>query len=379
MRLADFIQRDLEAILIQWEAFAATLLPAAADMDSQALRDHAEQILRAVCKDLETSQNDEQREHKSKGLAAAPIDAQNTAAETHALLRARGGFDVNQMTSEYRALRASVLHSWAKACEPSDILVPDMLRFNEAIDQAVAESVAFFNAQIEKERNLLLGMLGHDMRGPLQVIQLTARYLSKADAATDVLTAAARLLKSSASLKVLLDDLLDFNRTKLGLGITISPVPVDLVEAFSAEIEQLRVAHPGRSIGLEANGDVSGVWDINRLNQLLGNLVVNAIKYGAFSSPVRIVLDGLPAEVRFAVRNHGPKIEQSMLAQIFEPLKRGSDNQFVSGSEGSFGLGLYIAREIAMAHHGDISAKSDENETVFTVRLPRLSGKLSSD
>ena len=379
MRLADFIQRYLEAILIQWEAFAATLLPAAADMDSQALRDHAEQILRAVCKDLETSQNDEQREHKSKGLAAGPIDARNTAAETHALLRARGGFDVNQMTSEYRALRASVLHLWAKACEPSDIFVPDMLRFNEAIDQAVAESVAFFNAQIEKERNLLLGMLGHDMRGPLQVIQLTARYLSKADAATDVPTAAARLLKSSASLKVLLDDLLDFNRTKLGLGITISPAPVDLAEAFSAEIEQLRVAHSGRSIGLEVNGDVSGVWDINRLNQLLGNLVVNAIKYGAFSSPVRIVLEGLPAEVRFAVHNHGPKIEQSMLAQIFEPLKRGSDNQFVSGSEGSFGLGLYISREIAMAHHGDISAKSDENETVFTVRLPRLSGKLSSD
>jgi signal transduction histidine kinase len=379
MRLTDFIQRDLEAILIQWEAFAATLLPAAADMDSQALRDHAEQILRAVCKDLETSQNDEQRAQKSKGLAAGPIDARNTAAEAHALLRAQGGFDVNQMTSEYRALRASVLHLWAKACEPSDIFVPDMLRFNEAIDQAVAESVAVFNAQIEKERNLLLGMLGHDMRGPLQVIQLTARYLSKADAATDVLTAAARLLKSSASLKVLLDDLLDFNRTKLGLGITISPVPVDLVEAFAAEIEQLRVAHPGRSIGLEANGDVSGVWDINRLNQLLGNLVVNAIKYGAFSSPVRIVLEGLPAEVRFAVHNHGPKIEQSMLAQIFEPLKRGSDNQFVSGSEGSFGLGLYIAREIAMAHHGDISAKSDENETVFTVRLPRLSGELSSD
>ena len=375
MRLSDFIQRDMEAILREWEAFAATLLPAAIDMNSDSLRDHAEQILRAVCKDLNTSQNDEQRSRKSKGLAAGPIDAVNTAAETHALLRARGGFNVNQMTSEYRALRASVLHLWAKACEPSDIVVPDLVRFNEAIDQAVAESVAFFNAQIEKERNLLLGMLGHDMRGPLQVIQLTARYLSKADAATDVHTAAARLLKSSASLKVLLDDLLDFNRTKLGLGITISPAPVDLAEAFLAEIGQLRVAYPGRSISLEANGDVSGVWDINRLNQLLGNLVVNAIKYGAFSSPVRIVLNGLPTEVRFAVHNHGPKIEQSMLAQIFEPLKRGPDNQFVSGTEGSFGLGLYIAREIAIAHHGDISTKSDDNETVFTLRLPRLGGK----
>ena len=144
-------------------------------------------------------------------------------------------------------------------------------------------------------------------------------------------------------------------------------------------MEQLRVAHSGRSINLEVNGDVSGVWDVNRLNQLLGNLVVNAMKYGAFSSPVRIVLNGLPTEVRFAVHNHGPEIEQSLLAQIFEPLKRGSDDQFLSGREGSFGLGLYIAREIAIAHHGDISAKSDENETVFTVRLPRLSGELSSD
>jgi signal transduction histidine kinase len=375
MRLSDFIQRDMEAILSEWEAFAATLLPAALDMNSDSLRDHAEQILRAVCKDLDTAQNDDERERKSKGLAARRIDARNTAAETHALLRAQGGFNVSQMTSEYRALRASVLHLWAKACEPSDIFVPDLVRFNEAIDQAVAESVAFFNAQIEKERNLLLGMLGHDMRGPLQVIQLTARYLSKADAATDVATAAARLLKSSASLKVLLDDLLDFNRTKLGLGITISPASVDLAEAFLAEIEQLRVAYPGRSIALEANGDASGVWDINRLNQLLGNLVVNAIKYGAFSSPVSIVLNGLPTEVRFAVHNHGPKIEQSMLAQIFEPLKRGLDHQLVAGSDGSMGLGLYIAREIAIAHHGDISAKSDENETVFTVRLPRLSGK----
>jgi signal transduction histidine kinase len=135
------------------------------------------------------------------------------------------------------------------------------------------------------------------------------------------------------------------------------------------------VAHPGRPIALEVAGDVSGVWDINRLNQLLGNLVVNAVKYGSFTSPIRVVLNGLSGEVRLAVHNHGPKIEQSLLAQRFEPLKRGSENQFVSGTDGSFGLGLYIAREIVIAHHGAIAATSDDNETVFTVRLPRLSGK----
>src|SRR3984885_5394128 len=339
MRLADFIEQDMEAILSEWESFAAAQLPAAVDMDSLALRDHAEQILRAIAKDISSPQNDEEREQKSKGRADRPAEARNTEAETHALLRAQGGFTVSQLAAEYRCLRASVLHLWTKASNPSVIDPRDVYRFNEAIDQAVAESIAFFSAQLENERNLFLGMLGHDMRGPLQVIQLTTTYLSRLDAGTDVATCAARLSKSVRSLKALLDDLLDFNRTKLGLGITISPAAVDLAETFSGEVEQLRVANAGRSIGLEINGDVSGVWDVNRLNQALGNLVVNALKYGAFSSPVKVVLNGLPGEVTFAVHNHGPNIEQSMLAQIFEPLKRGLDDQFASGADGSMGLG----------------------------------------
>ena len=375
VRLADFIKRDMEGILSEWEMFAAAQLPAAADMDSLALRDHAEQLLRAIVKDIGSPQNDEEQDQKSKGRAARSMEARNTEAETHALLRAQSGFTLNQLVAEYRALRASVLHLWTKACKPSAIDPRDVYRFNEAIDQAVAESVAFFSAQIENERNLFLGMLGHDMRSPLQVIQLTATYLSKLDVGTDVATCAARLSKSTRSLKALLDDLLDFNRTKLGLGIKISPAAVDLAEAFSAELEQLRAANPGRRIELVVSGDVSGVWDINRLNQLLGNLVVNALKYGTSSSSIKIVLNGFAGEVVFSVHNQGPRIAQSVLAQIFEPLKSGLDDQLVAGSDDGMGLGLYIAREIAIAHHGDISAKSDENETVFTVRLPRLSGK----
>ncbi len=151
MRLSDFIEQNMEAILGEWESFAATLLPAAVDMNSEQLRDHAEHILRAVCKDLETPQNDESRCANPKVWRPDRTDASNTAAETHALLRAQGGFDVNQMTSEYRALRASVLHLWVRACGPADIAVADMVRFNEAIDQAIAESVAFFNACADRE------------------------------------------------------------------------------------------------------------------------------------------------------------------------------------------------------------------------------------
>jgi signal transduction histidine kinase len=375
MRLSDFIIRDMEPILAVWETFAATLLPAAANMDSHALRYHAEQILKAAAKDLGSAQTLEEQMEKSKSHAARPADSPETAAETHAQERVRSGFNINQMASEYRALRASVLFLWAKACEPNAIDAQDMIRFNEAIDQALVESIAFFTAQVDNDRNLLLGMLGHDMRDPLQVIQITAKLLSKLDAGADVAAAAARLSKSGGDIKALLDDLLDFNRTKLGLGITIAPSAVELAKDFAGELEQLRVAHPGRQIELEVNGDVSGIWDKNRLHQLLGNLVVNALKYGASSAPIRVVLNSRPAEVIFAVHNHGPKIEPSTLGTIFKPLKRGSEHQDGSATDASLGLGLFIAREIAIAHGGDIAATSNDSETVFTVRLPRLSAR----
>lgn len=108
MRLSDFIRNDIDAILAEWEAFAATLLPAAAGLNSLALRDHAPHILEAVAKDLDTPQTALEQSEKSKGRAPVIEGAPETAAQTHAVLRARGGFDINQLVAEYRALRAPV-------------------------------------------------------------------------------------------------------------------------------------------------------------------------------------------------------------------------------------------------------------------------------
>ena len=231
MRLADFILRDMESILVEWEAFAATLFPAAASMTPLALRDDAKQILEAVAKDLSTSQTKQAQIDKSLGRAPKVMDAPETAAQTHAILRARSGFDINQLASEYRALRASVLRLWTEACQPDDINLEDVIRFNEAIDQALAESIEFFSEQVERSRNLLLGMLGHDMRNPLNAIQMTASYLAALNAGAEVSEAASRLIRSGASMKALLDDLVDFNRTKLGLGINITLANVDLASS----------------------------------------------------------------------------------------------------------------------------------------------------
>lgn len=370
MRLADFILRNMETIMGEWEEFAATLLPAAGGMTSLALRDHAKQILEAVAKDLSTRQTKEAQAEKSKGRAPQPTGASETAAQTHAVLRARSGFDINQLAAEYRALRASVLQLWMDACEPDEISLDDVVRFNEAIDQAIAESIGFYSAQVDQARNLLLGMLGHDMRSPLNTILMTAQYLAALNAGADVSDAAARLIRGGASMKALLEDLVDFNRTTLGLGIRINLAEIDLATLLKDESEQLRGAHPGRRIELEIIGDTRGYWDGVRLQQLLRNLVGNAINYGAADTPIQVVLTRDDTDVTIEVKNRGPAIEKEILKQIFDPLRRGVGQGHRDYSGAGLGLGLYIVREVARAHGGEVTVRSDKGETVFTVRLP---------
>ena len=290
MRLTEFIAQNMEPILAEWEAFATTLLPAAADMTPLALRNDVPKILEAVAKDLTTPQTREEQSEKSKGRAPQAAGAPETAAQTHAVLRARSGFDIKQLVAEYRALRASILRLWMDDAPLDKTGVDDIIRFNEAIDQAVAESVSHFQTQVEQARNLLLGMLGHDMRSPLNTIVATAGYLAALNAGEEVSVAAARLIRSGASMQALLDDLVDFNRTKLGLGVNIVSSDVDLAAIVTDELDQLRAAHPDRQIELAATGDNRGRWDGARLQQLLRNLVSNAIAYGAPGAPVRVSL-----------------------------------------------------------------------------------------
>jgi signal transduction histidine kinase len=368
MRLAEFILSRMEGIVTEWEAFAASLLPAADGMTPLALRDHAQSILEAVAKDLSTPQTREAQSQKSKGLSPALDGAPETAAQTHAVLRAVSGFDINQLVAEYRALRASVLRLWIDSAPLDAQDMEDVVRFNEAIDQAVAESVSHFHGYVERGRNLLLGMLGHDMRSPLNTIVMTASHLAALNAGEQVSLAAARLIRSGTSMRALLDDLVDFNRTKLGVGLGMAPSEIDLAPVVADEMEQLRGAHPSQRIEVATSGDTCGRFDGARLQQLLRNLVSNAISYGSPDAPVRVTLRGEDADVWLEITNSGPPIAPSILGQIFDPLRRGS----APGDEGreGLGLGLFIVREIATAHGGAVEVRSN-GETTFAVRLPR--------
>lgn len=372
MRLSDYILANMEVILARWESFAATLLPAASHMDSRTLRDHAQPILEAIAADLKTSQTRGAQMKKSMGHAPVHDSAPHTAAQTHAILRARSGFDMQQLAAEYRALRASVLRLWMDDCALDEPQLDDVMRFNEAVDQALAESIAFFSAQVDRARNLFLGMLGHDMRSPLQTIQTTAKYLAQLNAGLEVSDAATLLISSGSSMKGLLDDLVDFNRTSLGLGMNVSLAKTDLNAICNEKLREIRAAHPGRHIDLQCAGDAIGVWDGPRLQRMIGNLVENGIKHGAAQSPVRVGIECRDDEIEMTVRNGGEPIPPEMLTSIFNPLTR-AVRPGARPEDAGLGLGLFIASEIAKAHGGAIDARSDADQVVFAVRLPRIS------
>lgn len=372
LRLADFIDQNVEEIVAAAEIFAGSLMPAAGHLDAEALRDHMPMILSAVSTDLRSAQTSQEQLLKSLGRKPLTHGAPESAAQSHALLRAKAGFDIEQMVAEYRALRASVLRLWLDAGGIHDAdSADDIVRFNEAIDQAVAESVAYFTAEIDRWRHVFLGVLGHDLRGPLNAIMLTAELLTRMTGDAPLSKHTLRLVQSGKRMKTLLDDLLDFSRASLGLGIGIRRSPGDLAAACSEELDVLRAALPDTTIEFEASGLTHGNFDISRIREVLGNLVSNASKYGTAGLAIDVHLSGDERGIKLAVENSGTAISVESLSDLFEPLRRGN-NSDDAADRANLGLGLFIVREIARAHGGEIHAESSAGRTRFTMSLPRL-------
>lgn len=374
MRLSAFINANLDLIIADWVAFARQQLPAASSMDQRALVNHCRLLLQEIAADMHRSQDDAERQAKSEGQSEDADPSRNVPSRAHARERERQGFLIEQMVAEYRALRATVVRLWSASTavfEAADL--EDMIRFNEAVDQAVAESLAVFLVEVERSRDLFLGVLGHDLRGPLNTITICAT-IDRKSRPEDTSTASI-VLRSAAQMKALLDDLVAYTGNRLGNGLSLEPAPLHL-EAFARDtLHEIAPLSRGRALALDAQGDTAGEWDAKRLHQALSNLVFNALKYGYPGSPVRVSVDGRDAdEVVLAVSNAGRPVPPALLARIFDPLVRAETGDADTDPQlagANMGLGLYVVREIATAHGGTIEATSDDSVTRFALRLPR--------
>jgi signal transduction histidine kinase len=364
----------MEQLLEEWESFARELLPPGKTLNQAALRDDAEALLRAIALDMETAQDTAQQTLKSKGRSRGR--SLDLSSHTHAHDRYAIGFDVNQLVAEYRAMRASVICLWSqKLGEPDRAALEELTRFNEAIDEMLADSVVLYTEIVERAKNLFLAVLGHDLRSPLSAVLSAANALLLSEESNGrTVKTAAMILRSSTRMGQMVSDLIDFTRTRLGDGVPIIRAPMDLSAAIREVIEEIGIARPEHTLRCATDGDLRGSWDESRIKQLLTNLIENAVQHGVTQRPILVTGSAEGDQIVLAVHNDGPAIPVAEQARIFEPLVGASatSSPIISSN---MGLGLYIVRQIVQAHGGTIDVASSESAgTTFTARLPRCLG-----
>ncbi len=402
MRLSTFILTNMEPILQEWEDFAHSLGVVTASMDTVALRDHAELILRAVAADLETPQTPAQQEAKSEGDAPPrPAHLPATAATSHGEIRAEEGFSLEEMVSEYRAVRASVLRLWTKfQTTPDTESFQQLMRFNEAIDEALAASIKTYSDTVEKmfeararRRMEALGTLaaglGHDMANVLMPMQMCLNSLTKegptpyaAQLVDDLRGAVGHLRGLSKGLRALSMDHDD---------CAASPEFTVLHEWWATAISPYKWALP-RGVRLHVDGLGSSDPPLppvrvptHVLMQAVYNLVQNAAQAlgrgnaahppspSAKSAGNIWINAGLQAAtpdapvsaVRITVRDDGPGMDPSTSLRCTDAFFTTKPKHLGSG------LGLYLVRTALERHGGQLVVESTADEGAsFALILP---------
>ncbi len=249
-------------------------------------------------------------------------------------------------------------------------MVRATIRAGELADEAAAardraEASERDLRRIAEFREMFIGVLGHDLRNPLGAIVMAAGLLLRGGRLNDQdRDTVARILRGSQRMSRMITQLLDLTRARLGGGLTIEPKPTDLREICRDIAEEFE-----SRIEVEAEGDLTGTWDHDRLAEVLSNLGGNALEYATPGTVVTIRAHAEETAVVVAVENQGPPIPPDVLPFIFEPFRRAQ--QIKKSTTGNLGLGLYIAQQIVLAHGGTLEAESVEGTTRFVMRLPR--------
>jgi signal transduction histidine kinase len=285
---------------------------------------------------------------------------------SHAALRIDDGFTLNQLVAEYRALRASILRLFAKAGGAD---MRQVTRFNESIDEALVEATDRYMIVMNRTRDQFIAVLGHDLRSPLSAIFMSAGLLMRGG---DGGRAAAQILRSGERMARMVDDLLDLTRTRMGSGIPITPLQMDLDALCQGLLSEFQAIHPDRILEFHPDGDLRGKWDAGRIGQVVSNLMGNALQHGDRDKPIRVSARADTKGVVLEVHNEGVPIPPALLANIFEPMVSHA-RQGEGMRTTSLGLGLHIAREIVLAHGGTLAVTSVREGTTFTVHLPHRS------
>jgi len=219
-------------------------------------------------------------------------------------------------------------------------------------------------------RERMIGMLGHDLRSPLNAIVMGAGLmlghgeLSESDARI-----ASRIVSSSQRMERMISQMLEFTRARLGGGFHLELAPADLGALCGDVADELRLASSVEVVQT-VEGDVTGVWDVDRLAEVISNIAGNATTHATPGTPVTIRVVAVGDDVVMEIENQGREIPPQLVREIFLPFRRGEGAS--ANRAGHLGLGLYIAHEVVRSHGGTLAVRSAEGRTTFTASLPRV-------
>ena len=236
-----------------------------------------------------------------------------------------------------------------------------------ALEKNQIDEVAVFREQ-------LIAIVGHDLRNPLSAVLMAGELLLLQDGLGEKETALARKITRGAGVAMrLIDQLLDLTRSRLGGGISLDPSVFDMTDVCNQVVVETELTHPDRPLSVDVTGDTIGVWDRDRMYQLLSNLIGNAVHHGEPRTPIAVRIESGETDIRIDVANRGKPIPAAALPFIFDAFRQGRTSEHPS-RHGGLGLGLFIAQQIARSHKGTITVTSSEADgTTFHVRLPRHS------
>jgi signal transduction histidine kinase len=279
-------------------------------------------------------------------------------AGTHDQARVFQGYDLGAVDFVFKPIEPHVIRSKAG-------VFFELWRQKKRLARELAE-----RTETLRHNELFVAILGHDLRGPLSAITMSAMVAERK--ATDEATrrSASRILASARHMGRMIGDLLDLTRTRLGGGMPLDLDTVDVAAAVAQTVDEARLAAPDVEIAFTTSGQAQATADPDRIRQLVGNLLGNAVTHGDRTAPVRVTLqaDDPAAAIRITVANAGA-IPAEVLPRLFDPFRARADR---TGRGSGLGLGLYIVRQIARAHGGDVEARSDPaSGTAFTVTIAR--------
>lgn len=265
-------------------------------------------------------------------------------------------------------IRPRALLATAEMVEANERLVEALVQAEQAQEAAERRERELREIGVFRER--LIGIVGHDLRNPLNAMMIGANLLASSKNLNDGEREVVRsFINSGKRMKHIIAQLLDFTRARLGGGFPIAPMRLHLPNVVMRVVEELRIV-TGRKIIVHESGNLEGEWDPGRISAAFANVLSNAAEHAFPDTPLEIMLHGDADVVTADVTNQGNAIPPDVIHSLFEPFRQ--LDPLAHRENGNVGLGLYIAHESIRAHGGHIHASSCGGRTTFTFVFPRL-------